>query len=324
MLNRRAVTLLASIATIITSLSSPRAETWPARPVRIIVPYPAGGSTDITARLVGEKLSQALGQRFYIDNRPGAGGNVGMEAAAQAPADGYTVAVGTTAHAINMTLFKTLSYHTLTSFTPVALLTENPLVLVATPALPAKTVSELIALAKEKPGGLNYASSGNGQSTHLAAELFASMAGIKLVHVPYRGSAPAIADVIAGHVQIMFDTTQSVLTHVEDGRVRALGMTSSSRLPAAAGIATLQESGLPGYEAIAWNGFLVPKGTPDAVVTQLNAEVVRALQDPDLTERFRKLGATTRPTTSTEFGTYIASEIDKWGKVVRESGAKVD
>ena len=324
MLIRRAATLLAYVFSILVSVWTAHAQTWPDRPVRIIVPYPPGGSTDITARLVSEKLTQAMGQRFFIDNRPGAGGNVGMEAAAQAAPDGYTVAVATTAHAINMSLFRNLNYHTLTSFTPVALLTENPLVLVANPAVPARSVQELVALAKQKPGGLNYASSGNGQSTHLAAELFASMAGIKLVHVPYRGSAPAIADVIAGHVQIMFDTTQSVLTHVEDGRVRALGMTSSARLPAAASIPTLQESGLPGYEAIAWNGFLVPKGTPDAIVTQLNAEVVRALQDPDLTERFRKLGATTRPTTSTEFGTYIAAEIHKWGKVVRESGAKVD
>ena len=324
MLNRRAAVLLLLSAATSTSLSTALAETWPARPVRIVVPYPPGGSTDITARFLSDKLTQALGQRFFIDNRPGAGGNVGMEAAAQSAPDGYTVAVATTAHAINMSLFQSLNYHTLRSFAPVALLTENPLVLVVNPSLPVKSVAELIALAKEKPGGLNYASSGNGQSTHLAAELFASMAGIKLVHVPYRGSAPAIADVIAGHVQIMFDTTQSVLTHVDDGRVRALGMTSSSRLPAASSIPTLQESGLGGYEAIAWNGFLVPKGTPEAVVARLNAEVVRALADPELAERFRKLGATTRPTSPSEFSTYIASEIEKWGKVVRDSGAKVE
>ena len=301
------------------------ADTWPSRPVRVIVPYPPGGSSDITARIIGEKLAQAFAQPFIIDNRSGAGGNIGMEIAAQAPPDGYTIVLATTAHAINMTLFKTLTYDTVNSFAPVALLTENPLLLVVHPTLPAKTVGDLIALAKEKPGGLSYASSGNGQSTHLSAELFSSMAGIKMRHVPYRGSAPAIADVIAGHVQLMFDTTQSVLPHVEGGRVRALGVTSKTRLTTAAGeIPTIAESGLPGYEAIAWNGFLMPKGTPPDIIARLNTAVVQSFADPAVKERFAQLRATTRPTTPDEFGAYIRNEIEKWGKIVRDSGAQID
>ena len=302
-----------------------QSDNWPSRPVRVIVPYPPGGSSDISARLLSEKLSQAFPQRFFVDNRPGAGGNVGMEVAAQSPPDGYTLALATTAHAINMTLFKNLAYDTVNSFALVALLTENPLLLVVHPSVPAQNIPEFIALAKQKPGGLTYASSGNGQSTHLSAELFASMAGIKMTHVPYRGSAPGIADVIAGHVQLMFDTTQSVLPHVEDRRVRALGVTSKARLATAIGeIPTIAESGLPGYEAIAWNGFLVPKGTPPDIVAKLNAAVVRGLAEPDIKERFGQLRADIRPTTPEEFGAYIRNEIEKWGKVVRESGAKVD
>ncbi|WP_375461497.1 Bug family tripartite tricarboxylate transporter substrate binding protein [uncultured Enterovirga sp.] len=322
MLTRR--TLAAGLLACPALVSGARAQTWPTRPVKIIVPYPPGGSTDITARLVAEKLSQSLGQRFVIDNRPGAGGNVGMEVAASSPPDGYTLVVATTAHAINMTLFRQLNYDTRTSFEPIALLTENPLVLVVHPSLPAKTVAELIADAKARPGALNYASSGIGQSTHLAAELFCSMAGIRMTHVPYRGSAPGLADVVAGHVQLMFDTTQSALPQIEDGRVRALGITSAERLPIASNIPTVAESGLPGYEAIAWNGFVVPKGTPPDIVSRLNAEVVRAVTDPEIKARFTKLGATTRATTTDEFGRYLAAEIEKWGKVVRVSGAKVE
>lgn len=193
-----------------------RAAGYPDHTVRVIVPYPPGGSTDITARLVGERMAAELKQRFLIDNRPGAGGNLGMDAAAHAKPDGYTLAVNTTAHAINMTLFTTMPFDTLKSFVPIALLTENPLILVVNPALPARTVPELIALARTKP--LHYASSGNGQSTHLAAELFASMAGIKMIHVPYRGSAPAIQDVMAGQVEMIFDSSQSCLPHIEERR----------------------------------------------------------------------------------------------------------
>lgn len=300
-----------------------RAETYPSRTVRVIVPYTPGGSTDITARIVGDKMSAELGQRFLIDNRPGAGGNLGMDLAAHARPDGYTLAIATTAHAINMTLFSNLTYDTLKSFAPVALLTENPLILVVNPTLPIKTVADLITLAKQKPGGLHYASSGNGQSTHLAAELFCSMAGIRMVHVPYRGSAPAIQDVIAGQIEMIFDSSQSALPHVEDGGVRALGVTSRQRMPTLPDTPPIADT-LPGYEAIAWNGLVAPAGTDPAIVNRLNGAVVHALAQPDVIKRFEDLGATCRPTTAAEFGGYMAAEIAKWGRVVQASGAKID
>ncbi|MEA2936060.1 MAG: hypothetical protein QOD74_2706, partial [Variibacter sp.] len=249
---------LAATASAATFTRLAQANVWPTRPISVIVPYTPGGSTDITARIVGDRLSVALGQRLIIDNRPGAGGNIGMELTARAAPDGYTLGVNTTAHAINMTLFKSLNYDAVDSFEPVALLTENPLVLVVPPSSPAKTAKDLIALAKEKSGALNMATSGLGQSTHLAGELFASMAGIKFTVVPYRGSAPAIADVAAGHVDLMFDTTQSALPQLTDGRVRALGITSAERLPLAKDIPTVAETVLPGYVAIAWNGLVAP------------------------------------------------------------------
>lgn len=299
------------------------AEAYPSRTVRVIVPYPPGGSTDITARIVGERMAAELGQRFLVDNRPGAGGNTGMDLAANAKPDGYTLAVATTAHAINMTLFTNLTYDTLKSFAPIALLTENPLILVVNPALPVRTVPELIALAKQTPGGLRYASSGNGQSTHLAAELFCSMAGVRMIHVPYRGSAPAIQDVMAGHVEMIFDSSQSALPHVEGKAVRALGVTSRTRMPSLPDTPAVADT-LPGYEAIAWNGLVAPAGTPAEIVSRLNASVLTALADADVTRRFTALGATSRPTSPAQFTAYMADEITKWGKVVRESGAKVD
>lgn len=297
---------------------------WPTRPIGVIVPYTPGGSTDITARIVGERLSAALGQRLIVDNKPGAGGNLGMEITARAAPDGYTLGINTTAHAINMTLFRTINYDAVASFEPVALLTENPLVLVVPPGSPAKSVAEFIALAKARPGAFNFATSGIGQSTHLAAELFASMAGIKLTHVPYRGSAPAIADVVAGHVDLMFDTTQSVLSQVNDGRVRALGITSAERLPIAKDIPTIAEAALPGYVAIAWNGLVAPKGTPAEIVARLNAETIRAMAAPDVAEKFTALGATSRPLAPRAFAAFVRDEIAKWGAVVRQSGAKVE
>lgn len=301
-----------------------RAAAWPARPISVVVPYPPGGSTDITARIVGERLSIALGQPLVMDNRPGAGGNLGLEIVARAAADGHTLGVATTAHAINMTLFRKLNYDTLKSFAPVALLTENPLVLVVPAQSAPRSVADLIAAAKARPGALNYASSGIGQSTHLAAELFASMAGIKLTHIPYRGSAPAITDVIAGRCDLMFDTTQSVLAHVEGGRVRALGITSAERLPLARDIPTIAEAALPGYVAIAWNGLVAPKGTPPEIVARLNAETVRAMQEPAVAAKFAGLGATSRPLSPEAFGAFMAAEIAKWGAVVKQSGTTLD
>jgi tripartite-type tricarboxylate transporter receptor subunit TctC len=223
-----------------------------------------------------------------------------------------------------MTLFKDLPYDTVKDFEPIALLTEIPLILVVNPAVEAQSVADLIALAKERPGTLNVASSGNGQSTHLAAEMFNAMAGIKLTHVPYKGSAPAITDVMAGHVQLMFDTVMSALPHVQAGKLRALAVSSAERAPVAPDVPTIAEAALPGYEAIAWNGLFAPAGTPRAIIDQLNAEVVRALQSEKVKEQLASLGATARPTTPSDFSTYVRDEVAKWAKVVKESGATVE
>ena len=297
---------------------------YPDKPIRLIVPYPPGGSTDIAARVVGEQISQTLGQRFVVDNRPGAGGNIGMQLAATSDPDGYTIVVGTTAHAINMTLFKDLSYDTVKDFEPIALLTEVPLMLVVNPSVKAQTVEDLIALAKQEPGSLDVASSGNGQSTHLAAELFNAMAGVKMTHIPYKGSAPAITDVVAGHVQLMFDTVMSALPHVQAGKLRALAVTSAKRAPVVPDVPTIAEAALPGYEAIAWNGLFAPKGTPRAIIEQLNAETVKAVQSDKVKEQFASMGATARPTSPDEFASYVRNEVTKWAKVVTKSGAKIE
>ena len=219
---------------------------YPNKPVKVVVPYPPGGPTDIVARVVFQQVSEATGQQFVVENRAGAGGNIGAEVVARAPADGYTLLIGTTAHAINMSMFKGLSYHVIKDFTPVTLLTQGPLMLVATPSFPANNVRELIALAKAKPDTLNFASSGNGQSTHLSGALFNSMADIKLSHVPYKGSAPALTDVVAGQVPLMFDTMLSALPFVKSGKLKALAVTSPVRSPAAPDVPTIAESGLPG------------------------------------------------------------------------------
>jgi tripartite-type tricarboxylate transporter receptor subunit TctC len=306
------------------SASTGFAANWPTAPVKIIVPYPPGGSTDIAARVVGQLLQESIGQPFIIENRPGAGGNIGMEAGARAAPDGYTLSVATTAHAINMTLFKQLNYDTVTSFAPIALLMEVPLIVTAHPGLQVKSIAELIALAKQKPKGINYGSSGNGQSTHMAAELFCSMAGIGMTHVPYRGSAPAMNDHVAGHVSVMFDTAVSALPHVQSGALRGLAVTSREKIALLPDVPTVAASGLAGYEVTAWNGLVAPAKTPPEIVERLNREVVRALATPLVKERFAALAANARPTTVAEYTAYVKNEVEKWAPVVRQSGAKVD
>ena len=297
---------------------------YPTKPVKLVVPYPPGGPTDIVARLVAQKLSEQMGQPFIIDNRPGAGANTGAELVARSAPDGYTLVVATTAHAINPSLFKNLGYSLSKDFVPVSLLTSGPLVIVANPALPVKNITELIALAKSKPGELNFASSGNGQSTHLSAELFASMAGVKMNHIPYKGSAPALTDTMGGQTHLMFDTMLSAMPHVKGGKLKALAVTSASRSPVAPDVPTVAESGLPGYEAIAWNGLLAPAGTPPEVVARLNAELKKALASPDVKDKFEAQGFATSWSAPTDFGRFVTAEVDKWAKVVKVSGAKVD
>ena len=300
------------------------AQQYPDKPVKLVVPYPPGGPTDIVARVVAQKLQDAMGQPFVIENRPGAGGNPGAEAVARSAPDGHTLVVATTAHAINPSLFSKLSYQLMKDFAPVSQLTAGPLVIVANPALPANNVKELIALAKSKNGGLNFGSSGNGQSTHLSAELFSAMAGVKMAHVPYKGSAPALTDVMAGQTDLMFDTMLSAMPHVKAGKLKALAVTSAQRSPVAPDVPTVAEGGLPGYEAIAWNGLLAPAGTPAPVVAKLNAELKKVLESPDVKQRFEAQGFTPMWNTPADYRAFMQAEVDKWAKVVKTSGATLD
>jgi tripartite-type tricarboxylate transporter receptor subunit TctC len=292
--------------------------------VRVVVPYPPGGPTDIVARVLFQQVAESTGQQFVIDNRAGAGGNIGAEHVAKSPADGYTVLIGTTAHAINMSLFKALNYDVQKDLTPVSLLTQGPLVLVTHPQFPANSVKELIDMAKAKPGSLNFASSGNGQSTHLSAELFNSMAGTKMVHVPYKGSALALSDLMSGQVGIMFDTTLSAMPFVRAGKLKALGVTSPQRTPAAPDVPTIAESGLPGYEVFAWNGVFVPAGTSKAIVAQLNEEIRKAMQLPQVRDKFSAQGFAASWNTPDQFGVFVRNEVDKWARTVKASGATLD
>jgi len=315
---------LACAAACVAASGLAMAQDYPNKPVKLVVPYPPGGPTDIVARVVAQKLQEQMGQPFVIDNKPGAGANTGAEAVARSTPDGYTLLVATTAHAINPSLFSKLSYQLLKDLAPVSQLTSGPLVIVANPALPAQNIQELIALAKGKSGGLNFGSSGNGQSTHLSAELFSAMAGIKMSHVPYKGSAPALTDVMAGQTDLMFDTMLSAMPHVKAGKLKALAITSSQRSPVAPHLPTVAESGLPGYEAIAWNGLLAPAGTPKDVVARLNTELKKALENPDVRQRFEAQGFAASWNSPATFGSFLQAEVDKWAKVVQVSGAKVD
>ncbi len=312
------------LLTAFTLTAQAQTATYPSKAVRVIVPYPPGGPTDIVARVIFQHVSESTGQQFIIDNRAGAGGNIGAEAVAKAAPDGYTLLVATTAHAINMSLFKNLNYDVVKDFEPVTLLTQGPLVLVATPSFPANSVRELILLAKAKPDTLNFASSGNGQSTHLSGELFNTMAGIKLSHVPYKGSAPALTDVIAGQVPLMFDTMLSAMPFVKSGKLKALAVTSPARSPAAPDLPTIAESGLPGYSVFAWNGLLAPAGTPKTVIAQLSEELKKAMALPQVKDRFSAQGFAASWDTPDQFRGFLKGEVDKWTKAVKASGATLE
>jgi len=301
------------------------AEAYPTHSVRLIVPFPAAGTTDILARAIAEKLSSALGQQFVVDNRPGAGGNIGADIVAKAPPDGYTLLMGTVGtQAINPSLYAKMPYDAQKDFAPVVLVAGVPNVLVVNPQLPVRTVPDLIRLAKEKPGAINFASSGNGTSIHLSGELFKSMTNVQMAHIPYKGSAPALTDLIGGQVQIMFDNLPSALPHIKAGKLRAVAVTSTKRAPALPDVPTIAESGIPGFEASSWFGILAPAGTPREIVTRINAEANKALQSPEMKEKLLSQGAEAVGNTPEYFADYIRTETEKWAKVVKESGAKVD
>jgi tripartite-type tricarboxylate transporter receptor subunit TctC len=321
---RRIVAAACGLLLTALALTASAQTAYPNKPVRIVVPYPPGGPTDTAARVVFQQVAESTGQQFIIDNRPGAGGNIGAEIVARAAPDGYTLLVATTAHAINMSLFKNINYDVVKDFAPITLLTQGPLVLVATPSFPANNVRELIALAKAKPGTLNFASSGNGQSTHLSGELFNTMAGIKLSHIPYKGSAPALTDVMGGQVPLMFDTMLSAMPFVKSGKLKALAVTSTDRSPAAPDLPTIAESGLPGYSVFAWNGLLAPAGTPKAVIAQLSEELKKAMALSQVKEKFSAQGFDASWDTPDQFGTFLKGEVDKWTRTVKASGATLE
>src|SRR5499425_35385 len=299
------------------------AQAYPSRPVRLIVPAPAGGSFDITARLMGQWLSERLGQPFVIENRPGAGTNIGTEAVVRAPADGYTLLLVGTPNAINATLYDKLNYNFIRDIAPIAGIIREPNVMVLNPSVPAKTVPDFIAYAKANPRKINMASSGNGSSPHMAGELFKMMAGIDMVHVPYRGGGPALTDLLAGQVQVYFPTTVASIGYIRAGRLRALAVTAATRSDALPDIPTVGEF-LPGYEASTWYGVGAPKGTPAEIVEKLNKEINAGLADPTMKARLADLGGDVLALSPADFGKLIAEETAKWAKVIRAANIRAE
>jgi len=297
---------------------------FPDKAIRIVVPFPPGGATDAAARLVAVKMSEYWGQPVVVDNRAGAGGNVGSDLVAKAPADGYTLVMGVTgSHAINTSLYSRMPYDPVADFVAISQVAVVPNVLVVHPSVPAKNLAELVALAKKEPGKLNYASLGNGTAAHLGMEMLKAEAGVDITHVPYKGSAPAVSDLLAGQVQMMVDGLPSALPHVKAGKLRAIALTSLRRSPSLPDLPTIAES-YPGFYADAWSGLFAPKGTPQPVVDKLSAEVQRILKLPEVREKLAALGAEPVGSTQAEFAAHVKKEIDKWAKVVKTSGAKVD
>lgn len=320
---RNLARLLAAIG-ILWLVVLPAAAQYPVKPIHYIVPFPPAGATDILARIVADKLGPALGQQVIVENRPGAAGNVGTEVVAKSPPDGYTILQLTAAQSISETLYTRLPFSLERDLAPVALVALVPNVMVVNPAVPARTVQEFIDLAKAQPGKINYASSGSGTSIHMSAEMFKMLAGVDMVHVPYKGSAQAIADLIGGQVSVMFDNLPSAMPHIKSGRLRALAITTAKRYPALPDLPTVQESGVPGYDSSAWFGIVAPIGTPPEIVNRLNLEVNKILALPDVREKLESQGAIPTPGTPADFGNLIRNEVEKWAKVVKASGAKVE
>jgi tripartite-type tricarboxylate transporter receptor subunit TctC len=301
------------------------ADEYPARPVRIVVPFAAGATNDIVARLFAQKLSDQTRRPFTVENKPGGSGIHGAESVAKAAPDGYTLLLGNTSLlAIQVSLYAKLPYDPVQDFAPVSVLAISPSVLIVHPSVPAATVAELVAYAKAHPGKLNYASPGSGTPFHLSAELFQAQTGTRFVHVPYKGAAPAIADLISGHVQLMFDNIPSALPQIRSGKVRAIVITGAARLPLLPEVPTLAEAGLPNAESVSWFAIVTPRGTPTAIIERLHAQIVQAERDPEVRQRLLDLGAEPVGNSPAEAAAHIRAEIAKWAKVVKESGAKPD
>jgi len=300
------------------------AQAWPAKPITMVVPFPPGGPTDLVARLLAQKLGEQLGQNVIVDNKGGANGNIGAMAVARAPADGYTILYNTSSIALSPSLYKSLSYDVEKDFAPVALTAVVPLALVVNPGVPANNVKEFVAYAKAHPGKLTYGSAGNGNVTHLGAFQFAQANGVDAVHAPYKGSAPADLALAAGDIQFMTDTVNSVMGFVKDKRMKMLAVTTAKRMSLFPEVPTLAESGMPGFEVGAWQGVMVPAATPRLVIERLNAEIVKALQNPELRAKLAAQGAEPLGSTPAEYGAYVKKELARWGQVVKASGVSIE
>jgi tripartite-type tricarboxylate transporter receptor subunit TctC len=300
------------------------AQTYPSRPVRVVVPLGAGGFADVPARILAPALAKELGGTFFVENKPGAGSTIGAAEVAKAEPDGYNLLFSATPHVISAHLYKSLTYDALKDFAPIALVAAGPYVLAVNPSLPAKSVKELIALAKREPGKIDYASSGNGSAQHLVGALFASMAGIELNHVPYKGSGQAMQDVLGGRVKVTFAGVPNVLNHVRNGRLRALGVTSAKRWPDLPDVPTIAEAGVPGYDASLWLGMMAPAGTPAPIIDRLANAIGTALHDPTLIEQLHHAGIAPEFMGPKDFGAFMRAEYDKWGRVVQQTGATVN
>lgn len=323
---RHTVLALAMVMVACGSAGNPAsAQPYPNKPIRLIVPFGTGGSTDTLARIIGQKLTESWKQPVIIDNRAGSGGNIGTEMVARAAPDGYTLLLGSTGpNAVNATLYGALPFDPIKSFTPIILASGSTSFLTVNLALPVYSVKDLIALAKSKPGELSFGSASNGTSPHIAGELFNSMAGVRMVHIPYKSSAPGLMDMIGGRLQVFFPSGTNALGLIRAGKIRALAVTSRTRSPLMPELPTIAEAGLPGYEVVFWFGVMAPAGTPQPIVAKLNTEINEILKMPDVRERMNATGDTPLGSTPKEFAEVIKNDIARWGKIVKESGAKVD
>jgi tripartite-type tricarboxylate transporter receptor subunit TctC len=323
-MNKLAGTIVSALIGASACCGGAHAQGYPSKPVRFVVGFPAGGATDVVARTISQKLGESLGQPVLVDNRGGAASNIGAELVATSPKDGHTIFMGTVSTSINPSLYKKLAYDPLRDFTPVSRVSSTPFLFVVHPSLPARSVKEFIALAKSKPGELNYGSAGSGSGGHLFVEMFGSMAHVKLTQVPYKGAAPATTATLSGETLFMFDNIVTTLPLAKAGKLRALAVTTATRSAAAPDMLTIAEAGLPGYDANAWFGVFAPAGTPQPVINRLNTEIVRIVKLPEMRERFLALGAEPVGSTAQEFGAFFRNEVEKWAKVVKTSGAQVD
>jgi len=317
--------LIAAVAAASAAATPALAQAYPGKPIRLILPYPPGGGSDTIARPVARKMSENIGQQVIIDNRGGAGGNIGMEATARAAPDGYTIVMGLTAQlAVNPALYQKIPYDPIRDFEPITLLANGAYLLVAHPSLPVKTMKDVIAIAKKRPNEILYASSGNGSGAHLATELLNTMTGIRLVHVPYKGGGPALVDTISGQAQLLFATPIASAGHIGAGRLRAIAVSTTKRVSSMPNVPTVAESGVPGYDSGVWYGMLAPKGTPQNIIARLNEEFRKVLADPGIRDFLTKAGVDPEGSTPDELGKYMRSELAKWAKVVKVANIRLD